>query len=84
MEKVENLYCTARAQHVMPLCRDHMTASGQKPIQAYATKPPRRASRSMPDFRLARPLSDMSYFSAELCENCADIAPIVPSLRGIP
>ena len=35
-------------------------------------------------FGLARPLSDMSQFAAELCEYCADIAPIVPSLRGVP
>jgi len=26
----------------------------------------------------------MSQFAAELCEYCADIAPIVPTLRGIP
>jgi hypothetical protein len=28
MEKVENLYCTARAQHVMPRRRDHAVESG--------------------------------------------------------
>ena len=28
MEKVENLYCTARAQHVMPPCMDHADESG--------------------------------------------------------
>ena len=33
---------------------------------------------------LACPLSDMSQFAAELCEYCADIAPIVPSLRNVP
>jgi hypothetical protein len=33
---------------------------------------------------LAHPLSDMSQFAAELCEYCADIAPIVPSLYGVP
>jgi hypothetical protein len=30
------------------------------------------------------PLSDMSQFAAELCEYYADIAPIVPSLHGVP
>ena len=33
---------------------------------------------------LARDLSDMSQFAAELCENCAAIAPIVPSQRVFP
>jgi hypothetical protein len=34
-------------------------------------------------FGLARALPDMSQFAAELCEYCADIAPIAPSLRGV-
>ena len=166
MEKVENLYCTARAQHVMPRRRDHVAGSGA----AYRFKPSRpggdaasndacrdsargprlcsaplraalrpgngdhcwrhelscpgrgaaplarlRASStrygdatqsrdpepgtvrqtvdpSSGRFRTSAgpcqkplpPLSDMSQFAAELCEYCADIAPIVPSLRGVP
>ena len=33
---------------------------------------------------VSRRLSDMSQFAVELCEYCADIAPIVPSLRDVP
>ena len=36
------------------------------------------------DFSLGDPLSDMSQFGTELCKYCADIAPTVPSLRGVP
>ena len=147
MEKVENLYRTARAQHVLPGRRDHVVGSGganrfkpsrpggPRPLPARAgVKPnrgarrlgvestsaakrrapfrpppawwrsgmrgglPRRPCRTDPrgpsaalDIRgprrsvsLADPLSDMSQFAAELCEYCADIAPIVPSLHGVP
>jgi hypothetical protein len=44
MEKVENLYCTARAQHVMPQCRDHVAASGA----ANRFKPSRLGLRPLP------------------------------------
>ena len=147
MEKVENLYCTARAQHVMPPCMDHAdesgganrfkpsrpsgpaSASGMSEVKANrgarrlgtestlaadeacaipsairvvekwdAGRPPAAAMQDWPSghqplsifavpclsVSLAHPLSDMSQFAAELCEYCADIAPIVPSLHGIP
>src|SRR5512147_3260473 len=41
MEKVENLYCTARAQHVMPRRRDHVVGSGG----ANRFKPSREGAR---------------------------------------
>jgi hypothetical protein len=44
MEKVENLYCTARAQHVMPQCMDHVDESGA----ANRFKPSRRRPRPLP------------------------------------
>jgi hypothetical protein len=43
MEKVENLYCTARAQHVMPWRRDHVAGSGAasrfKPSRSSCPRP---------------------------------------------
>jgi hypothetical protein len=41
------------------------------------------ARRRQP-FARSQALPDMSQFAAELCEYCADIAPIVPSLRDVP
>jgi len=135
MEKVENLYCTARAQYVMPQCMDHMDESGAasrlKPSRArpacfrarhlggestWAAK--RRVPRHRPPAwwrggmpggpaaamrkrsRRRRPLPAIAVLPArqpypslvryesirppELCEYCADIAPIVPSLRNVP
>jgi hypothetical protein len=140
MEKVENLYCTARAQHVMPRRSNHVAGSGGadrfKPSRessgarswhdrervgiaaghldvestlaarrlghairrcvvkrCNAGRPPAAAMQDNGPGAVSRsrhrvpvgasagcPLPDMSQFVAELCENCADIAPIVPSL----
>ena len=119
MEKVENLYCTARAQHVMPERWDHVVGSGDvgwlKPSRRsryvasicqqvmfaahdrgqmrIAAGHPDVESGAIPDMRegaLGDPVIapadgyHMSQFAAELCEYCAEIAPIVPSQRGMP
>ena len=132
MEKVENLYCTAHAQHVMPRCLDHAVESGAANcIQVFATSAcvrsrhdrrrlriveetswrldrwghERRALRHLqpldgragpPGDRPLRPCRAVagaaacprlvryeSIRPAELCEYCAGIAPIAPSLRGV-
>jgi len=145
MEKVENLYCTARAQHVMPRRSDHVAGSSRadrfkpaRPGGGVRARPDCGRSESRPDiltlnphwpregwatpsdtagWRSAmpgglprRPCRDRgpgavsrsrhrvpagtsalqpvvryeSIRPTELCEYCADIAPIAPSLRGVP
>jgi hypothetical protein len=45
MEKVENLYCTARAQHAMPQRIDHVNESeGANRCKPFATRLPASAS----------------------------------------